>query len=378
MSIHHLLITTDFPPRKGGISSYLKNLWDHAPFERSVYVTEETKLPITSADYPIEYSSFFSAESAFYRKMRTLLTVPAVLLKCRGRRDIMLHCGQAVSIGLACVYAKKLLGIPYVVYTYGAEINYCSKSPARTRLLKKVLRHAERVVTISGFTENLLLRYGCPPEKILMLTPGVDAAPAVSEVALKKWRRIFKGQKVILSAGRLVERKGFQTVLQALPEVLKAEDSVLCVFAGDGPYRPELEKMAEASNVEDHVLFAGRVSDEDLAALYQLCHLFIMLPFEDKETMDVEGFGIVYLEANRVGKPVIGSKSGGIAAAIKEGVSGQLIEPRDPEAAGETILKLLGDPGLSEKMGEKGKERVEKDFRWADRGKGLAEEITNV
>jgi phosphatidylinositol alpha-1,6-mannosyltransferase len=154
-------------------------------------------------------------------------------------------------------------------------------------------------------------------------------------------------------------------VIRALPRLRESIPEVNYLIVGDGPYRPQLESLAEAMGVQDHVIFAGQVPTEELPDVYALSDVFVMPSRERLEVDDVEGFGIVFLEASACAKPVIGGRSGGIPEAIVDGVTGLLVDAHDPEDIGNALARLLTDRDLAIRLGQQGRLRVVHDFDWA-------------
>ena len=169
---------------------------------------------------------------------------------------------------------------------------------------------------------------------------------------------------MILSAGRLVERKGHDHVLRALGRVKQDFPEVLYLITGSGPAEERLQILAGELGLQAFVRFSGRVSDEDLNGYYNACEFFIMPSREIPEEGHVEGFGIVYLEANACAKPVLGGRSGGVAEAIEEGKTGLLADPQSIEDIAGQMLFLLSHPEEARKMGAQGLERLRREFSW--------------
>jgi phosphatidylinositol alpha-1,6-mannosyltransferase len=161
---------------------------------------------------------------------------------------------------------------------------------------------------------------------------------------------------------RLVKRKGIDTVLKALPEVLEVVPNVQYVVIGDGPEIANCKLLIVNCKLEHHVQFLGQLSDEERTVWYKRADVFVLVPRRIKG--DVEGFGTVYLEANSFGLPVIGSRTGGVPEAVKHGESGLLVEPDDPKETAQAIIKLLTNKQLASKLGRQGKERVISEFQW--------------
>jgi phosphatidylinositol alpha-1,6-mannosyltransferase len=165
-----------------------------------------------------------------------------------------------------------------------------------------------------------------------------------------------------------VARKGHDMVIRVLPRVLQKVPNVTFLIAGDGPYRGQLEQVAAAVGVQDRVIFANKISDQDLPDVYALSDVFVMPSRAQLEKCDVEGFGLVFLEANACGKPVIGGRSGGIPDAIVDGETGLLVNPHDLEDIASALIRLLSDHELADRLGEQGRLRVVNKFNWMQVG----------
>jgi phosphatidylinositol alpha-1,6-mannosyltransferase len=194
---------------------------------------------------------------------------------------------------------------------------------------------------------------------------------------LGEWHR----EHIILSVGNLVSRKGHDMVIRALPRLLDIMGDVTYLIVGDGPHRAELEALALALGVRERVAFAGRVPDEDLPDIYALCDAFVLPSREQLDSCDVEGFGMVFLEANASGKPVVAGRSGGIGDAVLDGETGLLVDPLDPDCIASSIGKLLANPQLASRMGEQGRERAVREFSWpavAARLRGILRQVVQA
>ena len=177
--------------------------------------------------------------------------------------------------------------------------------------------------------------------------------------------------KVILTVGNLVARKGHDMVIRALPSLRKRVPDVSYLSVGEGPYRSQLETLAVGLGVQDRVIFAGRASADDLPHLYALCDVFVMPSREQQTAKDVEGFGIVFIEASACAKPVIGGRSGGISGAIVDRETGLLADPHDPKDISNVLSQILTDRNLGQQLGQQGRTRVAKNFTWSRIGERL-------
>ncbi|MBI3626428.1 glycosyltransferase family 4 protein, partial [Candidatus Uhrbacteria bacterium] len=280
----------------------------------------------------------------------------------------MLQVGQVLPVGTAVYLLTRLYrGWPYIVYAHGMDITLPQRHFFKKRLVRRILASAFKVVTVSQFTKNQLMDFGVPEEKILMVSPGVkvfdlyEDSKLLASETLKKYDLV--GKRILLTLSRLVERKGIDTVIKALPSVVAQFPNLIYVVAGSGSYEKSLKELVEKLKLQQHVLFTGLVTDKQKIVWYDLAEIFIMTP-RQLPNNDVEGFGIVYMEANGLGKPVIGSLSGGVSEAVIDGFNGLMVQPDNVEQTAEAIVKLLTDTALAKRLGEQGRKRAIEQFAW--------------
>jgi len=231
------------------------------------------------------------------------------------------------------------------------------------------LQKASRIIAISKYTAELVKGAGVEAARIHIVPPRIDVErfrPVAIDDAFRKQvlgPARYEG-KVILTVGNLVPRKGHDIVIRALPLIKSQVSGFTYLIVGDGPYREELKQLADLVGVKDCVKFAGKVPDETLSQYYALCDLFIMASRGQENQADVEGFGLVYLEASACARPVIGGRSGGVSDAVEDGVSGLLVDPESPEDVAAAILRILGNPQLATRLGQQGFARAVNEFGW--------------
>jgi phosphatidylinositol alpha-1,6-mannosyltransferase len=226
-----------------------------------------------------------------------------------------------------------------------------------------LLRGPDHFTPVSTYTADLLRERGVPSDRLSVVPNGTDPErfqPADASEA--RARLSLPNTPILLTVGRLVSRKGIDTTLRALPSVLDSISSLTYLIVGTGPDRDRLERLAYALGVQDHVHFAGRVSAEDLPSYYQASDLFVMP--SRAAPPDVEGYGIVFLEAGACGVPVIGARTGGIPDAVQDGETGRLVPPSSPTALADAISTLLTTPDLAQHLGKQGLERVRATANW--------------
>ena len=350
-----LLLTWDFPPVRGGIQTWMLELARRLP-DAKVRVLA----PAVPGDRAFDATSGCRVTrlgSARFGRIPWLIHLCATTLwECLTRRPDVIVCGH-VTTAPAALLARRLLGVPYVVFTYGYEI----RRKRRKRLLRFLLRNAKLVVACSDFTRSAVLDLAVPNERVRVLYPGVDAqrfAPANGQPAPAR-------PKTLLSVARLAELyKGHDTTIRALPLVRAKCPDVRYVIAGDGPLRDYLGRVAESVGVEHEVKFLGEVSDDELPDLYRACDAFVLLSRESPSKGGAEGFGIVCLEAGACGKPVVAGRSGGLVDAVDHDKSGLLVDPQDVGAVAEALVSVLTDATVADRLGKEGRRRVLERFTW--------------
>lgn len=278
----------------------------------------------------------------------------------------------------------KSLGIPYYVFAYGKELLE-SRATLKKRLrqaaspLKRaVFGSAKGAFAISQFTHDLIeAQCGLPREKIRFAYPGIDPAQfrpgPKPEDLLDAYR--LRGKKVFLTVTRLEDYKGVDRVIAALSKLRDAHPDARYLVCGTGPDRFRLETLARHYRVADRVVFAGAIPHERLQDHYNLADVFIMLSRDAWESTDVEGFGIVFVEAAGCGKPSIGGRSGGIPDAVGDEKTGWLVDSEDPADAARAMDAALRDPELVRAKGERARERALRGFTWDRMAESVLEAI---
>jgi glycosyltransferase involved in cell wall biosynthesis len=237
---------------------------------------------------------------------------------------------------VAAYWLKRLTGIPYWTNAYGMEA-WDIKQPA----IQKALHHADRILSISGYTRDRLLKeQNLDPNKISLLPCTFE--PSQFKIAPKPAYLLeqygFKSeQPIILTVSRLdasEQYKGYDKILEALPQIRQAIPNVHYIIAGKGNDRPRIEQLIAQLELQDCVTLAGFVPDEQLCDYYNLCDLFAM-------PSKREGFGIVYLEALACGKPTLGGNQDGAIDALCHGELGALVNPDDVGAIAQTTIQIL-------------------------------------
>ncbi|MGQ9861557.1 MAG: glycosyltransferase family 4 protein [Thiobacillaceae bacterium] len=267
--------------------------------------------------------------------------------------------GRALPEGIVAWAVGRLFGCKILIYAHGSALTGWGRVRKFQSMFFAML-HADHVLANSDFTrETLIALIGVRPEHIVMTYPTVDVErmrPGLPFEDLRRGLGLRDGQRLILSVGRLQRRKGFDQVVRALPGLLKRGLDVHYAIVGVGEDRDYLQAIAGELGVSDRLHLLGHVEMDDLPRWYNACDLFAM-PNRDING-DTEGFGLVYMEANACGKPVIAGRAGGTGSAVEDGRNGLRVDGEKVEAVEAGIAYLLANPQEAERMGRYGRERT--------------------
>jgi len=359
-----LVVTDKYAPHAGGTATLWTEWCRNLPPEHVRVITRQFsgwKEFDCRQDYSVSRASYFDVP-----KLRMPLVWAQMFVRtaqeCR-KQACVVHCCQILETGWFAPWLKRRQGIRYIVHTYGEELSTRGRDPRLLRRMQEVLAGADGVTAISRNTERILrsrLAYLGPVEVVL---PGVDSTRFVPGTGGDVRARLgIRPGPLLLTVSRLTRRKGHDRVLEAMPAILARCPNAQYVIAGHGPEQPRLQALAAASGVISHVTFVGRVSNADIVLLMQAADVFVH-PNRELENGDLEGFGLVLLEANACGTPVIAGNSGGAPEAIDDGATGFLVDPNRPQEIASRVIELLEDAPRRTEMGEAGREWAAK-FTW--------------
>lgn len=366
-----LVLSEHFLPNCGGSITWLLQTYGRYSSGEAVVVAGEhgdtmlmdQSLPFKVERIPMSMNDWDPTRPAsLLRYFDMFLRVRKIL---RRHQLSEIHCIKVLPEGLVAWWMRSFCRVPYVLYAHGEEIQMRLTSRLLGWLIPPLYKGANAIIANSHHTKELLELIGVPPERIHVIHPGVNVAEFLATENAKRAvrQRHGLGEAVtLLTVGRLQRRKGQDMVIKALPRIKEKFPKVKYLIVGSGEERGSLQQLAQDHGVREDVVFAGSVSDNDRAAYYAACDLFLM-PNRQIDA-DIEGFGIVFLEAAAAGKPVIGGRSGGTKEAIQDGVTGIRVDGENVEAIAAAVTALLGDPGKMRAMGERGKQWVERAFSW--------------
>ncbi len=372
-----LVVAADFRPLLGGVAEYA---WQMA----RAFGAHGADTLVLAPRQPESASFDCEAPLEIHRTRPSLPTG-----RGRGLRRKLLKVVSVASLGAAMrrlcrkfapdvVYLPSMypLGVflpralPRLVTTFhGGEIFLHCQTSRLARLNRwLLLRTCDRstgILANSSYTANTLVEMGVTPDKIMVTGCGADQArfqnaPSTEEA---KEKLGLTGKKVVLTVGRLDERKGFDTVIRCLPALIREFPDVYYAAVGAGPMKARLEALVEELGVQKHVRMTGRVDDAQVVSYMAACDVFAM-PNRTTTDGSVEGFGIVFLEANYCSKPVIAGRSGGAVDAVVPEKTGVLVDPCRLDEVQGALARFLGNPELAAELGRQGRKRVEERFTW--------------
>jgi phosphatidylinositol alpha-1,6-mannosyltransferase len=350
-----LLVTNDFPPKHGGIQSYLYELWSRLPSDETTVLT--TAYPDA---HRWDTGQAFRIERVHER---VLLPTPAIIRRidelAREVRADVIFIDPMLPLGLA---GSKLTAAPYVVVAHGSEITGYARTPGCATLARRVLQGAAAVVAAGSYPARAAIDAAGRPLAGVVIPPGVDAArfrPADPEARAATRHRfgLDPDRSLVLGVSRLVPRKGFDVVIDALSGLAGPGAGIQLAIAGAGRDRARLERHARGN-----VAFLGRVADADLAALYACADVFAMCCRDRWGGLEAEGFGIVFLEAAACGVPAVAGRSGGSHEAVADGETGFVVSPRNVGAVRDVLGRLISDEELRTGMGVAARRRAVQQF----------------
>lgn len=368
-----LVVTNDFPPREGGIQTFVRSLVGQLdPAEVTVYASTSEGSAAYDANQPFE----------IIRNPTTmLLPTPAVAKGVAGvvRRldaDRVLF-GAAAPLGLIApslraAGAQRLVGL-----THGHETGW-AMLPVSRQLLRRITAGLDVTTYITDYTRDML-RPALPDADLRRLPPGVDIArfhPGVDGAPIRERLGIGDAATVVCIS-RLVPRKGQDMLIRAFPRVLAEVPNARLVIVGGGRDERRLRALAARWVPGGQVIFAGRPDWDELPAYYAAGDVFAMPCRTRRGGLDVEGLGMVYLEAAATGIPVVAGTSGGAPEAVRRGVTGIVLrDPRDAAETARALIDVLGDPERARAMGAAGRSWVEQEWTWQRQGERLRDILT--
>jgi phosphatidylinositol alpha-1,6-mannosyltransferase len=372
-----ILFTLEYPPFKGGVANYYYNLVKHAPKEHEVFVLDNNKGKLNNSKTMGWLKSF----GALVHKLKKLQVTPLRQgYAGQASYELQVHIivGQILPLGTVTWILSYIYKFKYTVVLHGMDIEYAQKYQRKKWLAKKILGKASTIICNSAYVAELVENFieKKHHKKIHVVNPGVERMP--QNVKHETRNKINKNNIVLFSLGRLVKRKGFDNVIKAMPDIVEEVPNLEYYIAGIGPdenfLKQEKEKLDK--NIQKHIHFLGKVSDAEKWQYLRKCDIFIMPNREIKG--DTEGFGIVFIEANLAGKPVIGGEAGGTGDAILDHETGILVNGESVDEIADAVILLSRNFDKRLQLGDYGMKRAIACFRWEDRVNRFYKIISNI
>jgi phosphatidylinositol alpha-1,6-mannosyltransferase len=366
-----LLLTNDYPPRAGGIQSYVQALSERMPAD---------DLVVYAPAWP-GAAEFDAAQQFPVIRHPGSLMLPVPSVARRAAALIQEHGLEAVWFGAAAPLAlltptlRRHGIVRAVASTHGHEVGW-SMLPVARQALSSIGRHVDVVTYVSRYARRRIASALGPMAALEYLPSGVDTDVfAPDPIGRARIRAEFRigDRPVVVCVSRLVARKGQDMLVRALPAILRQVPQALLMIVGDGPDHDSLQRLAARHGVADHVLFVGAVPWLDLPAHYAAGDVFAMPCRTRGKGLDVEGLGIVFLEASAVGLPVVAGDSGGAPEAVIGEETGVVVGGRDVQGITDAVVGLLSDPERSARWGQAGRAWVRASWSWQRSADRLAE-----
>jgi phosphatidylinositol alpha-1,6-mannosyltransferase len=362
-----LCITNDFGPRAGGIETFVIGLIERLP-KNSVIVF--TSSQAGSETFDQQWLDNFGVEVIRDKSHVLLPSIRvgrAVRKIARERSIATVFFGAAAPLGLLSHSLRKVGVKRIVALTHGHEVWWARVWPF-SWLIRRIGNGVDHLTYLGEFTRRSISRSLSSKASAAMvkIAPGIDTehfAPVPDAHQLKTELNLID-KKVIVSVGRLVHRKGQDTLIESLPAILQSIPDAHLLFVGEGPYKEYLTKRAESLSVSSHITFIGRIQYRDLPRYICVGDIFAMPSRSRLAGLEVEGLGIVYLEASACGLAVVGGKSGGAPDAVLDGETGYAVDGTSSSEVASAVIKLLANPELAKEMGERGREWIVSEWRW--------------
>ena len=366
-----LLITENFPPKSGGSGRWFWELYSRLPHtEYSVLAGEwkDTNSFDIASGLSISRYTLSSPEwgvisltgAWFYLK-----TIWHIRKQIKQQNITNLHCGRVLPEGVMAWILNLFTGISYSCYVHGEDLETAASSREQNFLCKHVIKRATKIICNSHNSASLVAKFGeAARRKAVVLHPGVDSSkfvPAEPNAEIRAGLN-WLDKKVVLTVGRLQARKGQDMMIKAMPDILSNIPNFHYAIIGNGEEKQALTTLVNNLNLQEHVQFFSEISDLKMLTCYQQCDLFI-LPNRTIDN-DIEGFGMVLVEAQSCGKPVVAGDSGGTSETMKVGHSGTIIDATNPQNIAKEMINLFKDEQKLIAMGANGRKHVLQHLDW--------------
>jgi len=366
-----LLISEIFPPTHGGSGRWFWELYTRLPQEQciiaaghhpdeykfdKIHTLKINRINLTSSSWGIKS---ITGLKFYWQAFKALKNI----IKKENIKSI--HCGRCLPEGVLAYLFKKLYNIPYLCYIHGEDIEAAIMSRELQFIVKKVLNNSQQLICNSTNSKQLLIeKWNISDNKITVLNPGVDTNQFIPQAFNIETRNDlgWSNRPVLLTVGRLQQRKGQDMMIKALPEIKKYIPDILYVVIGNGEEKEALQNLVSELHLNDNVQFRYSCDDDTMIQCYQQCDIFI-LPNRTIDN-DIEGFGMVLVEAQSCEKPVIAGDSGGTAETMIINETGYILDCSNTKQLEENIPELLKDKDKLILMGKKARKHIVQTLDW--------------
>ena len=361
-----LFVTNDFGPRAGGIETFIIGLIERRPVGQTIVYTSAQP---NSEQYDAEWLAQYGVR-VIRDRSKILLPTPRVafhLKKIIRKEGITTAAfGAAAPLGLLSAGMKRAGVVRTVALTHGHEVWWAKVFPFNL-LLRRIGSTVDVLTYLGEFTRSAISKglTAKAQASMVKIAPGIDVEHFIpTDATVLRNSLGLSDKKVIVSVGRLVHRKGQDHLIEAMPEILKSIPQAHLLLVGEGPYREHLQTLVKKHNLEASVTFIGRIQYKDLPTYICVGDIFAMPSRSRLMGLEVEGLGIVYLEASSCGLPVLAGDSGGAPDALVQNETGLVVNGTDDQQIATAAIKLLTDIELSKKMGRAGRQWIIDNWRW--------------
>ena len=361
-----LFVTNDFGPRAGGIETFIIGLIERLPFGSvTVYTSSQEGTIAYDAAWRDNYGVIVIRDKA-----KILLPTPRVAravarIVNRDKKEIVAF-GAAAPLALMAPTLRRAGATRIVALTHGHEVWWSKIFPFKVAM-RRIGNTTDSLTYLGEFTKTAISQAlsSTSAKRMVKIAPGIDIEhfKPVDASELKKELGL-ENKKVIVSVGRLVHRKGQDKLIESMPTIIRGIPQAHLLIVGEGPYRKHLTELVDNLGLSSHVSFIGRIQYAQLPHYICIGDVFAMPSRSRFFGLEVEGLGIVYLEASACGLPVIAGSSGGAPDAVIEGVTGVVVNGLDVQAISQSVIELLGGGDASQKMGLAGRQWIEENWRW--------------
>ena len=361
-----LFITNDFGPRAGGIETFVHGLIERLPKGSViVYTSAQANAQTFDAEWLLKYGV-----EVIRDRSKILLPTPRVIKACQklisNRKLSKVAFGAAAPLAMMARAMRSAGAQKVVALTHGHEV-WWAKVPPFSFAIRYMSKNIDAITYLGDYTKGEISKAlsEADASKLVQIAPGIDVDHFIPTDSSNLRAELgLTDKSVIISVGRLVHRKGQDKLISALPEIKTSVPNVHLVLVGVGPHQEYLEKLALKLNVSDCVTFIGRINYAELPEYICLGDIFAMPSRSRFFGLEVEGLGIVYLEASACGLPVVGGKSGGAPDAVLVGETGMVVDGTNSSEIADACIELLNNPELCALMGANGRAWIIENWRW--------------